>query len=233
MSFYRDVIRSLRSDDVFDPVSFCVASRMSAVIRSLKGDHRGAIADLERLLPFARVAGAQQPHTYYDYLNNLAVEFGEVGRLKEAGRISRLVVASPYAAAYPEWQETLDEINSKTKCASRSIVGVSQVPSKQGDSVLQISSLNDHLRRAESPPQHTTEAANIISLEDWKMKKFEKNSRNITRKKPTLEELRFMDLAEKQATITRYVYGDEVTEEMLDSILEVTATPNTGDSDGA
>lgn len=233
MSLYREVMRSLRRDHVFDPVTFCVANRMSAVIRSLKGDHQGAITDLERLLPLARIAGSLQPHTYYDYLNNVAVELGKVGQLEEARRVSQMASASPYASAYPEWHETLNEIESKTRRVSRSMVGAPQAPSEKPESPTQILSWsNERVRRADSAPQPETQIASIISLQDWK-KKREKKSTDNTRKKATAEEIESMDFTEKQAAITRLVYADQVSEEMLDSILEVTSTPNTEDRGGA
>lgn len=233
MSFYREVMRNLRRDHVFDPVTFCVASRMGAVIRSLKGDHRGAITDLERLLPLARIAGSLQPHTYYDYLNNLAVELGMVGQLEEARRVSQIASASPYASVYPEWHETLNEINSKTRRVSRSMVGAPQAPSEKPESPTRILSWsNDHVRQADPAQQSETPSAIIISLQDWK-KKLEKKSTDNIRKKPTAEEIESMDFMEKQAAITRFVYADQVNEEMLDSILEVTSTPNTEDRGGA
>ena len=47
------------------------------------------------------------PHPlYFDYLNSLAVELGEVGRIQEAQNICQITLASPYAFAYPEWRET-------------------------------------------------------------------------------------------------------------------------------
>jgi tetratricopeptide (TPR) repeat protein len=232
MSFYREVTRSLERDHVFDPATLCVASRMSAVIRSLKGDHQGAIADLEGLLPLARIAGSQQPHTYYDYLNTLAVELSEVGRLEQARRASQIALASTYASAYHEWHETLDEINSKTRPPSRSMVGVCQVVSETPDSPPQIVSwLGDHVRRSESAPLSTKNLARVIDLQDWK-KKVEKKSKGNSRKKPTREQISSMDFTEKQATITRCVYADEATEEMLDSILQLTLAPETSERDG-
>jgi hypothetical protein len=49
---------------------------------------------------------SSQPHVYYDYMNSFAVELCEVGRLEEAKNVSLIVLASPFAPAYPEWRET-------------------------------------------------------------------------------------------------------------------------------
>jgi len=231
--FYRDVMEIVARDHSFDPVTLCVAGRMTAVIRGIDGDHRGAVDDLERMFPLARMVSSLQAYAYYEYLNSLAVELGDVGRVEEARRISQIAVASPYARMYPEWRETLDEIESKTRRASRSIVGVSQAPSEERDSPTQILSWSDdHVRQSNSAPRRAIHSAKVISLQDWK-NKLEKKSNQNKRKKPTAEEIRSMDFTEKQATITRFVYADEVSEEILDSILEVTSTPNADDRDGS
>jgi tetratricopeptide (TPR) repeat protein len=86
------------------------SQRMTAVIRSIHGDHKQALADLERLFPLVRAIGKLYPVLYYDFLNSLAVELGEVGRVAEAEAALSIALTSPFASAYPEWSETRDEI---------------------------------------------------------------------------------------------------------------------------
>jgi hypothetical protein len=105
--------------------SAITAQRMFAVINSEEGNHRGALA-LENLFQLAHAARSSQPHVYYDYMNSLAVELCEVGRLEEAWNASQIALASPFACAYPEWRETRDEIELKGRRASRSTVAVIQ-----------------------------------------------------------------------------------------------------------
>ncbi|HJZ69466.1 MAG TPA: hypothetical protein VKF81_15185 [Blastocatellia bacterium] len=124
MSVYRDVSQLMTCDHIFDPVTACVTNRMTAVIKGLEGDHNGAVANLERLFPLARIAGSLQPYAYYDYLNTLAVELGEVGRVVQARRLSEIAITSPFAAAYPEWHETFDDIEHRQRRASSSAVAV-------------------------------------------------------------------------------------------------------------
>jgi hypothetical protein len=100
------------------------AQKMLAVVKSIAGDHRGALASLEALYPLARRVGSWHPHVYYDYLNSLALELGETGRVHEAANVSKLAVASPFSHAYPEWSETRDEIAQRGRGASRSFVPV-------------------------------------------------------------------------------------------------------------
>lgn len=230
-SFYREALRILSSGNIFDPLTTVRTSRMTAVAKAKEGDHRGAVKDLEELLPLARTAGAAQPVMYYDYLNSLAVELGEVGRLEEARRISRRIVSSPFARVYPEWRETLDEIESKTHRPSRSVVAVSLVPKEVRDSPGQVISWpGDGERLVNTTSPCATSSARIVNLHDWK-KKLEKKSNGNTQKGPSLEQIRSMTLEEKQATIARYVYADQVTDEMLDSILRVALTPEAGERD--
>jgi len=124
LSRYREAMLILTRDRILEPVTFYMTRRMTAMVRGMTGDHRGAVADLERMFPLARLASSQQSYAYYDYMNTLAVELGEVGRLEQARRVSGITLASPFAPAYPEWLETFNEIRLKQRRASRSIVSV-------------------------------------------------------------------------------------------------------------
>src|ERR1051325_4080194 len=67
------------------------------------------------------------PKVYYDYLNSYTVELTEAGRLEEAQNICRVILASPYAFAYPEWRETEQDLVLRGY-KSRSSVSVTQQP---------------------------------------------------------------------------------------------------------
>ena len=101
---------------------------MVAIVRSIHGDHKQALNDLEQLYPLARAIGRHYPAFYYDYLNSLAVELSEVGRIEEARNVCGITLASPLAVAYPNWLETRDEIEAKRNTATPSIVAVSRKP---------------------------------------------------------------------------------------------------------
>jgi tetratricopeptide (TPR) repeat protein len=100
---------------------------MSAEVRSGYGDHKQALTDLERLFPLVRAVAKHYPSSYYDFLNSLAVELGEVGRIAEAEAACAIALASPFAAVYPNWTETRDEIAAKRVCATPSVVAVQRV----------------------------------------------------------------------------------------------------------
>ena len=65
----------------------------------MEGDHKGALRYLESIYPLARMAGSLQPYTYYDYLNTLAVEMSEVGRIEEAHGASEVAVKLSFDSA--------------------------------------------------------------------------------------------------------------------------------------
>jgi len=231
LGYYREAARILSMEGVSDPVMTIVTGRSLAVLKSWDGDHRGALAVLENLRPIAPLAGMLQPAPYLDYLNSLAVEWAEAGRVAEARQISEITNASPYASIYHNWPETLNELKTRELRPSRSVMPVSRIPSEVRDSPTQIVSWRaGPVREADSGPRRSTSIARIINLQDWK-KKLDKKSNGNTQKRPSLEQIRAMTLEEKQATITRCVYSDEVTEEMLDSILEVTLGSETGERD--
>lgn len=120
--------QKVASDNWCDPYSAVQAARMVAVIKSIAGDRRAALHDLERLYSLARIVGSDQPFAFYDYLNSLAEEKKEANQLDEAERISRFVLASPLAPAYPEWRETHAELIEKQQRASRSVVAITVKP---------------------------------------------------------------------------------------------------------
>src|SRR5205085_5872237 len=93
-----------------------------AIYKGREGLHKQSLSDLENLYTLARHS---QPVVFFDYLNSLAVELGEVGRKDEARNVSRIVLASPFAPAYPEWRQTAEDLRP----ARRSFVAFSSHPS--------------------------------------------------------------------------------------------------------
>jgi tetratricopeptide (TPR) repeat protein len=114
--YYRETIKAGKLS-----AASLIATRGIATVKSIEGDHRSAIADLEQVMPVMKYAPA---HIHFDLLNSYAVELGEVGRKDEARNVMRVVLASPYAFAYPEWRETAEEL----KPSRRSMVTVGASP---------------------------------------------------------------------------------------------------------
>ena len=142
---------------------------MTTVVKALEGDHRGALGDLEKMLPLVRIASASQPYAYYDYLNSLAVELGEVGRLEEAKNVSRIVLASPFAPAYPEWRETHEEIEIRGWRASRSVVAFTQgIP--EASNIVRLPASDSLDQRSSIEAAEPGARATVLSMQQWKKK---------------------------------------------------------------
>ncbi|MEK6287879.1 MAG: hypothetical protein AABO57_19340 [Acidobacteriota bacterium] len=97
-----------------------------ATIKSLNEDHKGALALLESIWPLVQIVGRQNPLYFYFYQNELAVDFGELGRIAEAEDACKIALAYPFASAYPEWAQTRQELEAKRTAATPSIVAVNQ-----------------------------------------------------------------------------------------------------------
>jgi len=189
LSFYGEADRFASVSGLVDPASMVRTQKDVAVISSLQGNHRHAAKLLENLFPVAHSLRSWQPHVYYHYLNSLAVELGEVGRLEEAKNVSRIVLASPFAPAYPEWRETSDEIELRGRRAPRSTVAFSQIttevknPPRAGSTragsdsaATKAASRDENLVRLPVPERVdslaqstvTSKAARVLSIKDWK-----------------------------------------------------------------
>ncbi|MFP5260468.1 MAG: hypothetical protein ACLGJB_01015 [Blastocatellia bacterium] len=83
------------------------ALRGIAIVKAKEGYRRKALNDLEQLLPLAK---ASHPIVLYSWLNSLATELGETGRIDEARNVIKHVLASPLIHVYPEWQETTQDL---------------------------------------------------------------------------------------------------------------------------
>jgi hypothetical protein len=106
LELYLEALRAASFGNGIDPLAILQAGRAIAVWKSLLGDGRAALRDLERLAPTIRAIAPTYPQVYYDYLNNLAVEYTAAGRFAEATGACSIALSSRFASAYPEWQET-------------------------------------------------------------------------------------------------------------------------------
>ena len=228
MAFYRELTRLKTRDNSFNPVTLCVTGRMAAVVKVINGDHRGALSDLESMLPLARLAGSVQPYAYYDYLNTLAVELGELGRLHQARRASEIAIASPFARAYPEWRETFEDIEAKSRRSSRSIVGFRQ-PNRETEKDGQYLSREetDNLLRLPAPEPRPPSGradharvtqARVLNFQQWKT--MVKASSRTTPQGVTAEQRNRMTTGEKLIRLMDLISQDETDDETIDRILE-------------
>lgn len=128
LRLYPEASRAASPENGRDLLTTLLVNQEIACIKSEMGDHRGALADYEKLSPLVRIVSRENPLYFYFYHNELAVEFAELGRLAEAEAACAIALASPFASAYPEWSATRDEIAAKRKAASPSFVAIHQVP---------------------------------------------------------------------------------------------------------
>jgi AraC-like DNA-binding protein len=98
-----------------NPVTLLEAQCGMAAQRGIEGDHRAALRDLERFMPFAHLIGKRGHPAYITFLNSYAVELAESNRTQEAEQVASVIAASPFISRYPEWQETVAEIAAKRK----------------------------------------------------------------------------------------------------------------------
>ena len=236
VSIYREVIRLLTSERSFELVTFFNARKMMAVARALSGDHRGSLDDLEKLLPLVRTVGSVQPHLYYDYLNALAVELGEEGKLDQARHASSIAVASPFAGVYPAWRETFDEIAAKRPDACRSIVAVPcrvGLPANSAGHAEKTNVARPQVQRtnllllrgpdrepgseAKLPPQ-TKEIARVINFQQWKVQA--KPPAHLVPGKLSPEQKASMTTGEKLIRLMDLISRDETNDQMIDRILD-------------
>jgi hypothetical protein len=86
--------------------TLCGAHMNVAVCKSFDGDNSGALRMYRDNLPMARFIGKWYPYIYLDYLNNIAVDLMEAGRLEEAEQAIAVPMASPWAGVVVDWQDT-------------------------------------------------------------------------------------------------------------------------------
>lgn len=217
LNFYLQAGHTASQKHGNDLLAFTVAQWMIAVVKTYKGDHTGGLADIEKLSPFVRSLSPSHPFLYYCYFNSLAVELGEVGRSKEALRASDIALASPYAHAHPEWRETRDDIISKSRPVSRSIIaGVARPIEASNVTYL---SFAEHTGNLSSPQTQKAplQRARIIRFEEWNKMSKEPNT---SQAKLARAHVRQMTISEKQAALLKLIYADNVSEELLDKLLK-------------
>jgi tetratricopeptide (TPR) repeat protein len=188
-----------------DPFTSLEAQLGVAICKSVNGDHRGAIRQVEHFLPMVKALYGTHP-LYFDYLNSLAVELGEVGRIQEAQNVCQITLASPYTFAYPEWRETGNEI------------ALRGYKSRSSVSVIQIIPGNILYLPEPSPVSDASiksGRARLFSLEKWKEEKMVKEPNGDDKKLP--EDMSVQDMA---MGIVEMITNNKDDEEKLRKLFE-------------
>ena len=196
---------------------YIAISRAIAVAKATDGFHKLALTDMEKLLPIIKHA---EPRLYYDFLNSYAVELGEAGRKQEARNISRFVLASPFAHAYPEWQETANDLMG----INRSFVAFNRTPYLSRTVLpMPVVEYVESVVKLDKP-------ARVFELEKWK-KKMAKGRKKNGDKKPYDE----MDEREMFLEIMQLYASDDTTDEqrrrIFNAVVGILSEPDKPEPD--
>jgi tetratricopeptide (TPR) repeat protein len=203
IEFYQDAVKWSQK-----PSSIVSAAKGIAVFKAKEGSHKTAIKELEALYPIARYSNDR---IYYDYLNSYAVELGEAGRIEEAQNVCRIVLASPFAFAYPEWRETEQDLALRGY-KSRSTIRVKYIPGN-------VAYLPEPKPSTSVPGAPVkSENARVLDIEEWKKKMGKSNGDEIDTQKMSERELllKIIELSSSE-TIT-----ERELRQILDAILKIT-----------
>ena len=198
---YVEACRMSISNNWCDPYTTVTASQNIAIVRSMEGDHKDALAGLEQLFPLVQALGKFEPYKYHHYLNSYAVELGEAGRLKEAQNVCRITLASPFAFAYPEWRETGQDLALRGY-KSRSLVPIIQ--SFPGNVV----PMPEREPTATSTHPAIFGPAPVQGLKEWKEEKMVKEP-NGNGEDENVDEMDFNELIVKLLQLTAHEEADE------------------------
>ena len=213
-SFYLEALKT--SSSVSDRIAL---SRTIAVLKAAQGFRKAGLRDLENLLPVIKYA---EPLAYFEMLNSYAVELSEAGRIREAKNVSRIVLASPFAHAYPEWQETARDLKEPT----RSSVAISPPPN----------SLRNVLpmpvaEQGKSQQVRYNRPARVLNLQQWKKKMGKEPNVGVRERKPSA------DMTEKEMFLraielfSSTKIPESKRRKMLETIERILAEPDASKSD--
>lgn len=190
---------------------------MMAVIRSIYGDHKGALAGLEKLSSPVRLLSAERPFIFYSYVNSLAVELCELGRIEEARNASNIALSSPFAHQYLELRETAKEVAQKARRASRSVVSLCSRAPKLDDR------LQEATGRIEAITPPTTEgeppSGNLVVFPSSSDRPARTSADPFDRKL-TPSDLRWMTTAQKRSLVIEIAQATGVADELLERMMQ-------------
>lgn len=207
----------------FDPLVVFYAQSALAILKSIDGNHKDALSDLEKMLPLIRAVGTSYPPLYYNHLNSLAVEMIEVGQITEAQNICKIMLASPLASAYPEWRETCNDLAMRGYRMPRSFVSITKSPLKTKNIVrLPVRDQEGNIGSVKSLPKQQSQPARILDYSEFLKKMGKEPNGDKEDKKPHQE------LTDRQMVMRIMDYAitdglpDEALAEMLDAVRKIT-----------
>lgn len=198
-----------------DPLTTVNAQLITAVFRSVEGDHESSLQILETLRPLVRMLAPHQSLPYYMHANSLAVELGEFGRLEEARQMAEVAVRSPFADLVPEYRETHAEILSRMRRASPSVVSGVDWPQESNNVV----AMPIVARPVGASQVGVTQQqpGRVIAYHGWQQPVPEPADH--FQETLTAADLEHMSIADKQTALLTVIYSDNVTHHTLDHLL--------------
>ncbi|MFP5261016.1 MAG: hypothetical protein ACLGJB_03820 [Blastocatellia bacterium] len=180
-----------------DPFTSLEAQLGVAICKSAEGDHHGAVRHIEQFLPIVKAFYGSHS-LYTNYLNSLAVEYGEVGRIQEASNISRIVLASPYAFAYSEYRETGQDLALRGYRSRSSVPIIQSFPGN----IVPMPQREAHEPSATSAHPAIFGPAPVQGLKEWKENKMVKEPNGDDKDAENLDEMEEKDLIVKLMYLT-------------------------------
>jgi hypothetical protein len=182
------------------------------------------------MFPLVRAVGSVYPPIYCNYLNSLAVELAEAGRLEEATQACRITLASPFANSYPEYRATSDDIALRGRRASRSFVSFAQ-RALNTENILHLPVPNHSIGQADSCLSTTDQPARVLDYINWKNKMGKKP--NGDKKDDQLPlDMSGQDMAMKLLeVITQNKASEEKLRKLLEFALAVFSEPDKPDKE--
>jgi len=231
LSLYVEASRIAASENCCDPQTIVNTQQNIAILKSMDGDHRRAITDLENIFPLVRTVAVSDPYKYYHFLNSFAVELIEVGRFDEAQNVCKIVLASPYAFAYPEWRETNNDISLRRyRTHSVKIKAKPLGPIKKNQALRQKNNVMalplPSSERSTSTGSVTTnpkKPARVFDMQEWKVKMGKEPNGDHKDSKSNKDKTQDEMLYEIMNIFTEKDMDWEIRLEMLESIQKLAA----------
>ncbi len=226
LHLYLEAARIARNNDT---ETFINSWFQFSAIKSFHGDHKHALLDLESLWPLVRVAAKQHPYLWPALHNEIACEMLELGRIGEAAHASSIALASPFAVAYPEWQETGEEIKIRGY-RSHSVMALA---GRQADScvtetenndqavdVIQTDNILHHDWSAQSPIVQYEMPAQVEFIADRILEMpNQQKEKGKTEKPSDGQEFRQLSHDEKEHRLAREIFRGDLLDEDLEHLM--------------
>ncbi len=204
LPFYVEAGKAAKYLKHLDPITTVVLQQAHPILHSLDGNHTDSLSYLEGMIPLVRAVALKHPFFWYQLLNSISIELVEVGRLEEATNVCKIVLASPFVFAYPEWRETGQELALRGY-KSRSVVSVPELPLKSNN-VVPIPVNNN-------PSLSQEECAEVLDLQAWR----EKMVKEPNGEDENLDEMDFNELIVKLLQLTTH---EELSEKKLRKVVK-------------